>query len=113
MFGLIQKKEMTMLNLSDINLRGNRVIVKMLPHGDRLRSGLYIPQKNFNNRFDKAEIVLVGKDFHDEAKLGDIVIFSIYAGIYNAEIDFGDGETYYLLNAADLWAIVERDAEIM
>lgn len=87
---------------------GDRVVIKRLEAEEKTKSGIVLPGQA-KEQPQMAEIVAVGpgatedgKTIPMEVKVGDVVIFSKYAG---TEIKY-DGEEYTILSQRDILAIV-------
>jgi len=87
---------------------GDRVVIKVLPQEEKLASGIVLPG-NAKEKPQEGEIVAVGpgrvldngQRVTPEVKVGDIVIYSKYAG---TEVKF-EGEEYLVLSEKDILAI--------
>ena len=87
---------------------GDRVVIKRLEAEEKTKSGIVLPSQA-KEQPQMAEVVAVGpggivdgKDIKMEVKVGDIVIFSRYAG---TEIKY-EGEEYTILSQKDILATV-------
>jgi chaperonin GroES len=88
----------------------DRVVVKPIEKEEKTKSGILIPD-TAKEKPQKGEVVAVGpgklldngQRAEMEVKVGDIVIFSKYAG---TEVKIGD-EKYLVLSERDILAIVE------
>lgn len=87
---------------------GDRVVIKRLEAEEKTKSGIVLPSQA-KEQPQMAEVVAVGpggvvdgKDVKMEVKVGDIVIFSRYAG---TEIKY-EGEEYTILSQKDILATV-------
>mgnify|MGYP000448193124 FL=1 len=88
---------------------GDRVVIKRLEAEETTKSGIIVTG-TAKERPQEAEVVAVGpgaivdgKRTEMEVKIGDKVLYSIYAG---TEIKF-EGEEYTILRQDDILAIVE------
>ena len=87
---------------------GDRVIIKVLPQEETLASGIVLPS-NAKEKPQEGEVVAVGpgrmldngQRVAPEVKVGDIVIYSKYAG---SEVK-SEGEEYLILSEKDILAI--------
>ena len=90
---------------------GDRVVVKPIEKEEKTKSGILIPD-TAKEKPQKGEVVAVGpgklldngQRAEMEVKVGDIVIFSKYAG---TEVKIGD-EKYLVLSERDILAVVEN-----
>lgn len=87
---------------------GDRVVIKRLEAEEKTKSGIVLPNQA-KEQPQMAEIMAVGpggvvdgKEIKMEVKVGDVVIFSKYAG---TEIKY-DGTDYTILSQKDILAIV-------
>lgn len=87
---------------------GDRVVIKRLEAEEKTKSGIVLPGQA-KEQPQMAEILAVGpgglidgKEVAMEVKVGDVVIFSKYAG---TEIKY-DGVDYTILSQKDILAIV-------
>lgn len=87
---------------------GDRVVIKRLEAEEKTKSGIVLPGQA-KEQPQMAEIMAVGpggvvdgKEITMEVKVGDVVIFSKYAG---TEIKY-DGVEYTILSQRDILAIV-------
>lgn len=87
---------------------GDRVVIKRLEAEETTESGIVLPGQA-KEQPQMAEVMAVGpggvvdgKDVVMEVKVGDVVIFSKYAG---TEIKF-EGEEYTIVSQRDILAIV-------
>ena len=87
---------------------GDRVVIKRLEAEETTKSGIVLPGQA-KEQPQMAEVMAVGpggvvdgKDVVMEVKVGDVVIFSKYAG---TEIKF-EGEEYTIVSQRDILAIV-------
>ncbi len=87
---------------------GDRVVIKRLEAEEKTKSGIVLPSQA-KEQPQMAEVVAVGpggivdgKDIKMEVKVGDIVIFSRYAG---TEIKY-EGTEYTILSQKDILATV-------
>lgn len=87
---------------------GDRVVIKRLEAEETTKSGIVLPGQA-KEQPQMAEVkavgpggVVDGKDIVMEVKVGDVVIFSKYAG---TEIKF-EGEEYTIVSQRDILAIV-------
>lgn len=87
---------------------GDRVVIKRLEAEEKTKSGIVLPG-NAKEQPQMAEVTAVGpggivdgKEITMEVKVGDVVIFSKYAG---TEIKY-DGVEYTILSQRDILAIV-------
>ena len=76
---------------------GDRVLVKPDAAEQKTASGLYIAS-NAQEKPQRGEIIAVGA-----GKVGDVVIYGMFGG---NEVKV-DGETYLLMRADDIYAVVE------
>lgn len=88
---------------------GDRVVIKRLEAEEKTKSGIVLPNQA-KEQPQMAEVkavgpggVVDGKDIKMEVKVGDVVIFSKYAG---TEIKY-EGEEYTILSQRDILAVVE------
>lgn len=88
---------------------GDKVVIKRLEAEEKTKSGIVLPGQA-KEQPQMAEVLAVGpggivdgKEITMEVKVGDIVIFSKYAG---TEIKH-DGVEYTILQQKDIYAIVE------
>ncbi len=89
----------------------DRVVVKPIEKEEKTKSGILIPD-TAKEKPQKGEVVAVGpgklldngQRAEMEVKVGDIVIFSKYAG---TEVKIGD-EKYLVLSERDILAVVEN-----
>ncbi|NLK72928.1 MAG: co-chaperone GroES [Clostridiales bacterium] len=88
---------------------GDRVLIKRLEAEEKTKSGIVLPNQA-KEQPQMAEVkavgpggVVDGKEIKMEVKVGDVVIFSKYAG---TEIKY-DGEEYTILSQKDILAIVK------
>lgn len=94
-----------------MNIRpmGDRVVIKVLEQEQKTKSGIVLPD-TAKEKPQEGEIVAVGSGRTLEngqkmavaVKVGDLVIFSKYAG---TEVKV-DGEDYLILNERDILALV-------
>ena len=89
---------------------GDRVVIKRLEAEEKTKSGIVLPNQA-KEQPQMAEVIAVGpggvvdgKEIKMEVSVGDIVIFSKYAG---TEIKY-DGEEYTILSQRDILAIVGK-----
>ena len=89
---------------------GDRVVIKRLEAEEKTKSGIVLPNQA-KEQPQMAEVMAVGpggvvdgKEIQMEVSVGDIVIFSKYAG---TEIKY-DGEEYTILSQRDILAIVGK-----
>ena len=89
---------------------GDRVVIKRLEAEEKTKSGIVLPNQA-KEQPQMAEVMAVGpggvvdgKEIKMEVSVGDIVIFSKYAG---TEIKY-DGEEYTILSQRDILAIVGK-----
>ena len=87
---------------------GDRVLIKRLEAEEKTKSGIVLPGQA-KEQPQMAEVMAVGpggmiegKEVKMEVKVGDIVIFSKYAG---TEIKY-DGQEYMIVSQRDILAIV-------
>ncbi|MGI6728362.1 MAG: co-chaperone GroES [Anaerovoracaceae bacterium] len=87
---------------------GDRVVIKRLEAEEKTKSGIVLPSQA-KEQPQMAEVVAVGpggnvdgKEVKMEVKVGDIVIFSKYAG---TEIKY-EGQEYTILSQRDILATV-------
>ena len=98
---------------SQVKLRplGNRVLVKRLEADERLKGGIILPD-TAKKQQESAEVVAVGTPKKDKdgkehplpVKVGDIILMEKYSG---QEVTLED-ETYVIIRADDLIAVVEK-----
>ena len=89
---------------------GDRILVKPAPKEEKTSSGLYI-SSGAQEKPQKGEVVAVGAGkLNDkgerlpmDVKVGDVVIYGKFGG---NEVKV-DGETYLLMRADDIYAVVE------
>lgn len=85
---------------------GDRVVIKRLEAEEKTASGIILPGQA-KEKPQMAEVVAVGPGTEDvkmELKVGDMVIFSQYAG---TEVKF-EGEEYTIMAQRDILAKVEK-----
>ena len=85
---------------------GDRVVIKRLEAEEKTASGIILPGQA-KEKPQMAEVVAVGpgtEDIKMELKVGDMVIFSQYAG---TEVKF-EGEEYTIMAQKDILAKVEK-----
>ena len=85
---------------------GDRVVIKRLEAEEKTASGIILPGQA-KEKPQMAEVVAVGpgtKDVKMELAVGDMVIFSQYAG---TEVKF-EGEEYTIMAQRDILAKVEK-----
>jgi chaperonin GroES len=85
---------------------GDRVVIKRLEAEEKTASGIILPGQA-KEKPQMAEVVAVGPGTEDvkmELKVGDMVIFSQYAG---TEVKF-EGEEYTIMGQKDILAKVEK-----
>lgn len=85
---------------------GDRVVIKRLEAEEKTASGIILPGQA-KEKPQMAEVVAVGPGTEDvkmELKVGDMVIFSQYAG---TEVKF-EGEEYTIMAQKDILAKVEK-----
>ena len=85
---------------------GDRVVIKRLEAEEKTASGIILPGQA-KERPQMAEVVAVGPGTEDvkmELAVGDMVIFSQYAG---TEVKF-EGEEYTIMAQRDILAKVEK-----
>lgn len=85
---------------------GDRVVLKQLVAEETTKSGIILPGTN-KEKPQQAEVVAVGPGTEDvkmEVKVGDLVIYSKYAG---NEVKLDD-EEFIVVKQADVLAIVEK-----
>ena len=85
---------------------GDRVVIKRLEAEEKTASGIILPGQA-KEKPQMAEVVAVGpgpEDIKMELKVGDMVIFSQYAG---TEVKF-EGEEYTIMGQKDILAKVEK-----
>ena len=85
---------------------GDRVVIKRLEAEEKTASGIILPGQA-KEKPQMAEVVAVGpgtEDIKMELKVGDMVIFSQYAG---TEVKF-EGEEYTIMAQRDILAKVEK-----
>ena len=87
---------------------GDRVVIKPLDQEEKTKSGIVLPGQA-KEQPQMAEIVAVGpgevvdgKHVEMEVKVGDVVIFTKYAG---TEIKY-EGQEYTIMSQRDIHAIV-------
>lgn len=88
---------------------GDRVVIKALKAEETTKSGIVLPGQS-KEKPQQAEVVAVGpgglvdgKEVTMHVKVGDVVIFSKYAG---NEVKLDD-EEYIIVKQSDILAIVE------
>ena len=88
---------------------GDRVVLKQLEAEETTKSGIVLPGQA-QEKPQQAEVIAVGpggvvegKEVKMEVKVGNKVIYSIYAG---TEVKL-DGEEYIIVKQNDILAIVE------
>ena len=88
---------------------GDRVVLKQLEAEETTKSGIVLPGQA-QEKPQQAEVIAVGpggvvegKEVKMEVKVGNIVIYSKYAG---SEVKL-DGEEYIIVKQNDILAIVE------
>lgn len=88
---------------------GDRVVIKRLEAEEKTKSGIVLPNQA-KEQPQMAEVkavgpggVVDGKEVKMEVKVGDVVIFSKYAG---TEIKY-EGEEYTIISQKDILAIAE------
>ena len=88
---------------------GDRVVIKRLEAEEKTKSGIVLPNQA-KEQPQMAEIIAVGpggvvdgKEVKMEVAVGNVVIFSKYAG---TEIKY-EGEEFTILSQKDILAIVE------
>ena len=95
-----------------MNIRplGDRVLIKRLEAEETTKSGILLAGTS-KEKPQEAEVVAVGpgkiedgKEIKMEVKVGDIVLFSKYAG---SEIKY-EGTEYIILKQEELLAIIEK-----
>lgn len=85
---------------------GDRVVIKRLEAEEKTASGIILPGQA-KEKPQMAEVVAVGPGTEDvkmELAVGDMVIFSQYAG---TEVKF-EGEEYTIMGQKDILAKVEK-----
>jgi chaperonin GroES len=85
---------------------GDRVVIKRLEAEEKTASGIILPGQA-KEKPQMAEVVAVGPGTEDvkmELAVGDMVIFSQYAG---TEVKF-EGEEYTIMAQKDILAKVEK-----
>ena len=85
---------------------GDRVVIKRLEAEEKTASGIILPGQA-KEKPPMAEVVAVGpgtEDIKMELKVGDMVIFSQYAG---TEVKI-EGEEYTIMGQKDILAKVEK-----
>jgi len=85
---------------------GDRVVIKRLEAEEKTASGIILPGQA-KEKPQMAEVVAVGPGTEDvkmELAVGDMVIFSQYAG---TEVKF-EGEEYTIMGQRDILAKVEK-----
>ena len=85
---------------------GERVVIKRLEAEEKTQSGIVLPGQA-KEKPQMAEVVAVGPGTEEdkmELKVGDLVIFSQYAG---TQIKY-QGEEYTILSQRDILATVDR-----
>ncbi|MCR5134607.1 MAG: co-chaperone GroES [Clostridiales bacterium] len=85
---------------------GDRVVIKRLEAEEKTASGIILPGQA-KEKPQMAEVVAVGpgtEDIKMELAVGDMVIFSQYAG---TEVKF-EGEEYTIMAQKDILAKVEK-----
>jgi chaperonin GroES len=85
---------------------GERVVIKRLEAEEKTQSGIVLPGQA-KEKPQMAEVVAVGPGTEEdkmELKVGDLVIFSQYAG---TQIKY-QGEEYTILSQRDVLATVDR-----
>ena len=85
---------------------GDRVVIKRLEAEEKTASGIILPGQA-KEKPQMAEVVAVGpgtEDIKMELAVGDMVIFSQYAG---TEVKF-EGEEYTIMAQRDILAKVEK-----
>ncbi len=87
---------------------GDRVVIKRLEAEEKTKSGIVLPNQA-KEQPQMAEVMAAGpggtvdgKEVKMEVSVGDVVIFSKYAG---TEIKY-DGEEYTIISQKDILAIV-------
>ena len=86
---------------------GDRVVIKRLEAEEKTASGIILPGQA-KEKPQMAEVVAVGpgtEDIKMELAVGDMVIFSQYAG---TEVKF-EGEEYTIMAQKDILAKVEKE----
>ena len=95
-----------------MNIRplGDRVLIKRLEAEETTKSGILLSGTS-KEKPQEAEVIAVGpgkvedgKEIKMEVKVGDIVLFSKYAG---SEIKY-EGTEYIILKQEELLAIIEK-----
>lgn len=95
-----------------MNIRplGDRVLIKRLEAEETTKSGILLSGTS-KEKPQEAEVVAVGpgkvedgKEIKMEVKVGDVVLFSKYAG---SEIKY-EGTEYIILKQEELLAIIEK-----
>lgn len=85
---------------------GERVVIKRLEAEEKTQSGIVLPGQA-KEKPQMAEVVAVGPGTEEdkmELKVGDLVIFSQYAG---TQVKY-QGEEYTILSQRDVLATVDR-----
>ena len=92
--------------LMNVKPLGDRVVIKRLEAEEKTASGIILPGQA-KEKPQMAEVVAVGpgnEDVKMELAVGDMVIFSQYAG---TEVKF-EGEEYTIMAQRDILAKVEK-----
>jgi len=92
--------------MADVKIRplGDRVVIKPAPAETKTSSGIIIPD-TAKEKPQRGTVVAVGQGKKDEpltVKVGDVVLYSKYAG---TEINI-DGEDYLIMKESDILAII-------
>ena len=80
----------------------DRVVLKQSTPEEKTKSGIILTSQT-QEKPQQAEVVAVGKEVTMHVKVGDVVIFSKYAG---NEVKLDD-EEYIIVKQSDILAIVE------
>ena len=88
---------------------GDKIVLKVMEEAEATISGIFIPDSS-KERPSKAEVIAVGtgeiidgKKVELDVKVGDVVIYSKYAG---SEIKL-DGEELLIIRQSDVLAIIK------
>lgn len=84
---------------------GSRVLVKRLTVSERqTQSGLVIPERGAQPTY-KCEVVGIGEEVSQPVKVGNVVLTTPHSGDAVTE----GQDTYYLVEGADLLAVIHGD----
>lgn len=105
---MVQTQQKTNVKLRPL---GNRVLVRRLEAQEKLKGGIILPD-TAKKQQESAEVIAIGTGKKDKegkehpvpVKVGDVILMEKYSG---QEVTLDD-ETYVIIRADDLIAVVEK-----